>query len=174
MIDDDEVGFIPVVPLSRQIGDIAQVEAMDDDELERMQALHEAEILKLDNRIKFGERAGAGCEVALRVLRLHKHWVTREIKRRVDADKAARAEENAAREDAARAARKAAQQAFAQQQERAHAARLERVRESNDENLRQMVIFKRLVRETVGDEVYLRLWEAVNAELQQQPKESVL
>lgn len=174
MIDDDEVGFISVVPLSRQIGDIAQVEAMDDDELERMQALHEAEILKLDNRIRSGVRAGVACEAALRVLGLHKHWITREIKRRVDADKAVRAEENAAREDTARAARKAAQQAFAQQQERAHAARLERVRQSNDENLRQMVIFKRLVREAVGDEVYLRLWDAVDTELQQSTKASVL
>lgn len=172
MIDDDTPP--PVVPLSRQIGDIAQVEAMDDDELERMQAEHESEIIKLTNRIEFGERAGAGCQAALRVLRLHKHWITREIKRRDEADRAVRAQENAVREDAARAARKAAQEAFAQQRVLAHAARLERVREANDETRRQMIVFKRRVREAIGDEAYLRLWEAVNAELRQSTKENVL
>lgn len=171
MTDEDDTPP-PVVPLSRQIGSIEQVEAMDDDELERMEAAHEAEIIKLDNRIQFGNRAGPNCTAALRVLRLHKHWVTREIRRRRDADRAVRQEEQLKEIRANREIRKEARQAFSEHHQRSLQARRERIELANDENQRQMTVFKRLVREYVGEAVYLSLWERVQVELKQQESTS--
>lgn len=155
----------PAVPLSRQIQTIADVEAMDDDALERMQAAHEIEIVRLENYIATNEHAGQGCRSALSVLRLHERWIGRELKRRDDADRAAAAEVQREREEANRQAREAARQKMQEAQQRAAEARLARMREANNEDRRSMHIFKALVRNELGEEAYLRLWSAVEQRL---------
>lgn len=137
--------------VSRQIRDIAQVEAMEDDDLERMQAAHEAEIVKLENRTMFDVKDNRRAVAALKVLRVHKQWIDRELKRRLHADMAEMSE--------SKKARKA--QAAQEQREakaRADAARMERIRAANSENQRQSEAFKRVVQEELGEAVYRQLW----------------
>lgn len=156
----------PAVPLSRQIQTIADVESMDDDALERMQAMHEIEIVRLENYIATDKNAGQGCRSALSVLRLHERWICRELKRRDDADRAAAAEAQREREEANRQAREIARQKMLESQQRAVEARLARMREANNEDRRSMHIFKALVRNELGEEAYLRIWTEVEQRLQ--------
>ncbi len=153
-------------PLARQIVSVEQVAAMPTDELERQFAAHEAECVMMTGRLEAdpGARWARGAKQALRVLHLHRGWITRELARRKKAASAA------ANKDAARTAaeaRKAAQREMTERQQAADAARLERIRALNGVNAQHIATFKEVAREVLGAEMYAHLWELTRLRLEQ-------
>ncbi len=154
------------VPLARQIASVEQVAAMPTDELERQFSAHEAECVMLTGRLEADPDArwARRARQALRVLHLHRGWITRELARRKKAAAAA------ANKDAVRTAaeaRKAAQREMTERQQAADAARMERIRASNDVNAQHIATFKEVAREVLGAEMYQHLWELTRIRLGQ-------
>jgi hypothetical protein len=142
-------GELPRVQLSRAIQSAEHVSAMSIQELEDSLASHEAEITSLVGAIE-GRRVRnlAGARQAERTLRLHKSWVERELKAR----RHARDVESAKLEKESRA------QAHQQAVEKAKAEKMARIAASNDENMRQIAVFKEVALEALGAAKYLEFW----------------
>lgn len=140
--------------LARSIVTYAEVESMDDAQLAHSRAEHEAELLRLAGKIDL-ELAGitndakrlSAMQSARRALNLHLDWIKRETKLREDRAARVRWEEAARKKvAAAEALRDSAK------------FRAERLATVDAENEKRVAAFKALVREHVGDEVYLALW----------------
>jgi Asp-tRNA(Asn)/Glu-tRNA(Gln) amidotransferase C subunit len=149
--------------LSRVIQSVEQIDAMGIEELESLLAEHEREIVSLvgaiDSRRVDNPVAARQAE---RILRLHKSWVERALSRlRLKQEKEARKLEKQSKTEAHR-----------QLLEKAQAEKAARIAASNDENMRQIAVFKAVALEVLGAEKYLELWNQVRqrmAEPQQQP-----
>jgi hypothetical protein len=145
--------------VARQIQSAVELQDMDAADLERMESDHQHEIVTLVGRLEcrapsdpqWARRA----RQALRVLRLHKHWITAELKLR---DKQDAAEQRAEALKAMAEAKLAAAQSHAQCVRDAEAARLARMELANDLSRRHMESFKIVVKEAIGAEMYCRLW----------------
>lgn len=146
------------IPLSRQIATIEQVADLPTDELERLNAEHEAECVMLAGQIEANLEANwvHRARQALRVLRLHRGWISRELKRRKRLE--AKAEQKHI-SHAAREAKKNARREHMERQRAAEEAKMQRIKASNDKNAQQIVIFKEVAREVLGAEMYGHLWE---------------
>lgn len=154
------------LPLARQIVSAEQVAELASDELERLHVAHESECVRLTGRLEAAPDArwARGARQALRVLHLHKAWISRELLRRKKAE--TRAEQKVVVQTAAEA-RKAAQREMTDRQRAADAARLERIQASNDENAKHIATFKEVAREVLGAEMYQHLWELTRIRLGQ-------
>jgi hypothetical protein len=147
------------VPLAWTIRTLEDVTAMSLPELIAAEARHQADILALTGKIEsvipqadWTRRA----RQALRVLKLHRTWITQELaaKRRAEARRAAEEAVEGKRQERAAARAKAAQEAQV-----AHQAKLDRIKASNDEAAQQVAVFKEVAREVLGAEMYEHLWE---------------
>lgn len=141
---------LPRAQLSRAIVSVEQVAAMSIPELESSLADHESEITCLVGAIE-GQRVNnlVSARQAERILRLHKSWVERELKARRHAREVA----------SAKADKQARAQAHKQALDKAKAERAARIAASNDENMRQIAVFKEVAMEVLGAEKYLELWK---------------
>lgn len=155
MPETDEMPDEGHLNLSRTIQSFEDVEAMDTAELESSLAMHEAEIIRIVGALEVRRGTRPRWEVparqAERTLRLHKSWIERELKARRYAN------EKATVAQAKRARAEAHQQAL----EKARAEKMARISASNDENMRQVAVFKAVAREVLGAEQYLHLWNLV-------------
>jgi hypothetical protein len=142
-------------PLAQQIRSPAQLCDMTDDELSDLNVAHQNEIVEIQGRLD----ASANLEwarratQALRVLRMHQQWVRQEIAHRRTLD--------------GKKAKELAQSAHADFQRAIEAARLERIRLANIASERQNAAFKRVVKEAIGIEKYLALWELARASIEE-------
>lgn len=146
------------------------------DRIEELRALHEAEMVKVSGKISAafaipdsGPYRNKLARVAA-VLRLHLEWIKRDIARR---DKLARKAETAAKHSITlqrmadeREARKRKEQErrngealAAQERKERDARKLATVAAANDENARQIGVFKSVCREVLGDEMYSHIWQ---------------
>lgn len=157
-------------PLSRQVNSAEQVASLDTETLERMHVAHEAEILSLTGRLEAYDPDPQWIKRARRALRclhLHKAWISRELLKRKKAS--ARAEQRHAAQAAADA-RMAAHLAHIERLEALQASRLQRIQAANDENAKQMAVFKEVAREVLGAEMYAHIWELARLRFVQSPK----
>lgn len=154
------------VPLARQIVSAEQVADLASDELERLRVAHEAECVSLAGRLEAAPEArwARGARQALRVLHLHKSWISRELQRRKRAESMAEQKQNAS---IAAQSRVTAQRELSERQRQAEAARLARIKAANDESAQHVSVFKEVAREVLGAEMYEHLWELTRIRLGQ-------
>ena len=163
------------MPLARQIETAEQVAGMPTDELERLHTAHEAECVRLAGQLEADPEArwARRARQALRVLHLHRGWISRELLRRKKAKAkaehmqvlrtAAEARKVAQREATER--QHAADEARMRRQHAADEARMRRIQASNDVNAQHIAIFKEVAREVLGAEMYEHLWELTRLRL---------
>lgn len=153
------------LPLSRRIETIEQVADLPTDELDRLNAEHEAECVMLAGQIDANPEAHwvRRARQALRVLKLHQEWISRELRLRKKA--AARAAHMKTFRTASEA-RKNARREHMEIQRAAEEARMQRIKASNDKNAQQIAIFKEVAREVLGAEMYAHLWELTQQRLE--------
>ncbi len=153
--------------LARRISAPEQVTAMDDAELARLEAEHEQEIVYLVGAIEAHSEDSSWARrarQALRVLRLHKHWINRE---RGDRKKKAHAKDMGKSLQAIAAAKVEVAKTMQETQRAAAEARMARIAAANDEDRRQVAMFKTVAREVLGLEMYEHLWELARQRLGQ-------
>ena len=153
--------------LTQRIVDLADVKAMADDELALLEAEHEREIVSLvgaidskDDDTDWNRRA----RQALRILRLHQRWITRE---REERKKKATAKEIGDGLRSLSAAKMDVSKAIRESQLLAADARRARIAAANDENNRNVSVFKAVALEVLGTEMYEHLWELTRERLSQ-------
>jgi hypothetical protein len=139
-------------PLSKVIQSVEQVREMSTEALESLLAMHETEVAQLVGAIEARTvESPPRARTAERILRLHQSWIDRELKdRRVEQER-----------QAAKQAKEARAESHQQTVAKAHAEKLARISASNDENMRQLAVFKAVAREVLGAEQYLHLWTLV-------------
>lgn len=102
---------------------------------------------------------------ALRVLHLHKQWISRELKERKRVKALSEQEQVAV---SAASARAAVHEKYAEERRRAAALKMNLVEAANNETARHISVFKKVAREVLGDAMYERLWELTRARLEGQ------
>lgn len=153
------------ISLSRQVESTRQVQAMDDGELQDMHDAHEMEIALLSAKVQhLTDRDDAAdwarrATQALNVLAVHMAWITKEQRaREVKAEKDRFAAAKAAREENSKRA--------LELKRMADESKADRMRLANEESRRHAELFKEVVLETVGREMYMGMWQAVNQRME--------
>lgn len=148
------------IPLSRQIVSAEQVAGLDSVVLERLDAAHAAEAISLIGRIELATDAAwiRRARQALRVLNLHRNWISAERAKRKKLE--AKRHQSEARREAAQI-KEQNRQATAELQARQHAERLARIKAANELTAESVEVFKEVAREVLGMEMYAHLWELV-------------
>ena len=99
---------------------------------------------------------------SLRYLQLHKRWLVCELAKRRKAQSWADQKQHVS---IVAQARKAVQLEMTERHKMAEAAKAARIKASNDENARHIAVFKEVVREVLGAEMYEHLWELTRLRL---------
>jgi hypothetical protein len=158
--------------LARMISGRGEVTAMDDERLLDCRAEHEQEILKVQSRVeveKLHDEVDQGkvrrLRKSLQYLNLHLRWLREEAAYR---DAKRKSEQNAQAQQAAaeraKERRQHAQKNLEVQREvqrEAQRVRLERQERHAAVHDRDFEVFKRLVRDKIGEEAYSELWVEV-------------
>lgn len=151
--------------LARRLSDPSELSAFTADELAQFEAEHEREIVYLVGAIEtrnddanWTRRA----RQALRILRLHKRWISAE---RAARKKKATAKEYGKGLQALAAAKVEVVKTVQATQKAAAEARMARIAAANDADRKTVAAFKAVAREVLGMEMYDRLWELTRQRL---------
>lgn len=136
-------------------------------ELHDLLSKHELEIGRLQAKVQRNEGAPwlPRAKGALYALRLHEGWIRREI--RIREKREAQEHDKQVRLEVGRMRLKASEEATKRLREQ-HEMRMQRIKVSNDEDRRQIEVFKKVALEVFGQEMYDRLWELTNKRLREQ------
>lgn len=148
------------ISLTRQIESTLQVQKMDDSELQEMSDAHEIEMALISAKLQHADDSDdmkwkRALSKALNVLKVHMAWITKEQHaRELKAEKDRLAADRAAKAENLKRA--------VEMKEKADKAKEERIKAANCEDRRNADLFREVVLETVGREMYLCMWQAVN------------
>lgn len=148
------------VLLTNQIANRSDVQALSDNYLSVMESKHDEEIVFVQHRIsKLGEDAPHSLKTALKFLRLHRKWIIEEKKARKKERGAQAEREKAVVEEIKRQQKLAAIEAHARIVKEAAEAKAARMASLQALDRKQITVFKTVVREVLGDEMYMHLWK---------------
>jgi hypothetical protein len=144
--------------LSRMKLTATEVRAMSDERLEELIAGHKEDILKINGIIEAScdDLLIAKARRAVNVLVLHKKMLTREDQRRKREKLIAHEREIEEKKEAKRLAQ-------AQMKIDADARKMARIEAANSREIVQTKMFLETVREVIGDELYVHIWQLVNS-----------
>lgn len=146
--------------LTKQLASRADVQALSDDELVVMLSKHDEEITSVEHRIEsLGDKASPAITTVLKFLRIHRRWIREEKKQRGKEKRKATAHEQMLAAERKREQKRLAAEAHERAVREAAEAKAVRMASLQAFDRKQIAVFKMVVREVLGDEMYMHLWK---------------
>lgn len=154
------------VLLTKQIANRADVQALPDNDLLVMESKHDEEIVHVQHRIEaLGDEVPHTLKTVLKFLLIHRRWIVEEKSRRRKERNTQAAQEKVAAAERKREQKRSAREAHERAVKEAAEAKAARMASLQAFDRKQITVFKTVVREVLGDEMYMHLWKVTQDRL---------